>query len=144
MIKPKNFGKVQRLLWTSRRMFSHGAPKEYDWRDDPTYNKDLYDDPRFWGKQPEEYTFPYEGKDDWYFPEYPQNFNFSDVSLNIRPDNKKSDKLFNPMTVTYLLRLSLKHVDLRLLIGILKLILLMRRTMNLRILTSREKISNCR
>lgn len=99
MIKLKNFGKLRALHNTTMRMFSGPAIKEYDWRDDPTYNKDLYLDPRHTGWNPETYTTPYEGRTDWYFNIHPENFDYSNVALNLRPDNKKSDQFFTEMQV---------------------------------------------
>ena len=106
MLKVKNFGKLRTLHNIAVRRFGGGGHKEYDWRDDPKYNKDLYIDPRHTGWNPETYTFPYEGRTDWYMPEFPQNFDFSNVALNLRPDNKKSDQLVTEMQVCIIIALS--------------------------------------
>ncbi len=77
----------------------HHHHKVYDWRDDPNVNKDLYDDVRGRGWNPENYSFPYEGKDDWYFLNHPKELRVGDLTQNLRPELKKSTDLNNTMTV---------------------------------------------
>jgi hypothetical protein len=98
----KNLKRIQVTLpiYVSRAGFGgHGHVKEYDWRDDPAVNKDIYVDPRDIGWNPEKYTFPYQGKDDWIFPSIPADYKSDDVNLNLRPENRKSDVNYNPMRV---------------------------------------------
>jgi len=63
--------------------------KEYDWRDDPKYNKDLYRDVRDIGWDPTTYTYPYQGREEFSSPFPSKNINLDDVTLNIRPENRK-------------------------------------------------------
>ena len=67
----------------------HHHVKEYDWRDDPKYNKDLYKDIRDIGWDPTEYKCPYEGREDWDLPFPPPKYNLDDVSINLRPENRR-------------------------------------------------------
>lgn len=76
----------------------HHHHKEYDWRDDPKVNKDLYDDVRGRGWNPENYTFPYEGRDDWYFINHPKELKIDQLTHNLRPEFKPSTELNNTMT----------------------------------------------
>eukprot|EP01017_Pseudomicrothorax_dubius_P024192 TRINITY_DN2574_c0_g1_i1.p1 TRINITY_DN2574_c0_g1~~TRINITY_DN2574_c0_g1_i1.p1 ORF type:complete len:258 (+),score=64.90 TRINITY_DN2574_c0_g1_i1:122-895(+) len=68
----------------------HGHHKVYDWRDDPKINKDLYVDARDGDIDPSTYTFPYQGKDDWYFPCFENKVDLDDITLNVRPENRPS------------------------------------------------------
>ncbi len=99
----KNLKRVQISLpvYVSRAKFGggHGHHKEYDWRDDPAVNKDIYVDPRDVGWNPEKYTFPYQGTDDWFFPSRPAGVDSDNINTNIRPENRKSDVNYNPMRV---------------------------------------------
>jgi len=76
--------------------------KEYDWRDDPKVNNDIYVDPRDRGWDPTTYTFPYEGRDDWFFPiNGDAAYKPGDVSLNLRPEHKKGDVDYTGMRAPY-------------------------------------------
>jgi len=78
----------------------HHEIKEYDWRDDPKVNNDIYIDPRDRGWDVTKYTFPYEGRDDWFFPIGGDSaYKPGDVSLNLRPDHKKSEVDYTGMRV---------------------------------------------
>ena len=67
----------------------HHHVKEYDWRDDPKFNKDLYKDVRDIGWDPSEYKYPYEGREDLDLPFPSTKYNLDDVSINLRPENRK-------------------------------------------------------
>lgn len=74
--------------------------KEYDWRDDPAVNTDIYVDPRDRGWDYQKYTFPYEGHDDWYFPTQGHaDYKHDSPYVNLRPENKKFDVDFTGMRV---------------------------------------------
>ena len=72
--------------------------KEYDWRDDPKVNKDLEEDIRDRGWNPEEYTTPYSGTMEWYRV-FPENYDSSNLKQNFFPERKKNDQRRNPMRV---------------------------------------------
>ena len=76
----------------------HGHAKEYDWRDDPKVNQELEEDIRDRGWNPEEYTFPYSGKMQWY-QVFPDNYDASNLSLNFLAERKKNDNPVQPMRV---------------------------------------------
>lgn len=82
------------------RAFGGHAAKEYDWRDDPKYNPDLSDNPRFRGWKVEEYEFPYQGhKWDWDFTI--AEHDKSNINLVANPFNAKF-KLHTTMPVRFL------------------------------------------
>ena len=79
-----------------------GHVKEYDWRDDPKVNPDIYEDIRDKGWKHEEYTFPYVGHDDWFLPiTGSAEYIHDDVHYNIRPENKKFDVDYSGMRVSH-------------------------------------------
>lgn len=94
--------------------------KEYDWRDDPKINKELYVDIRDKGWNPDEYTFPYEGKMEWYRI-FPENYDQSNLKLNFYSNRKKNENAVTSMRVNFLenIKKSL-YKYIRHLIGILK------------------------
>lgn len=67
--KLKFFHSCRRLSMQNGRSFGGGhGHQEYDWRDDPKVNKDIDEDIRDRGWNPETYDFPYTKKhDDWVF-----------------------------------------------------------------------------
>jgi hypothetical protein len=74
--------------------------QEYDWRDDPNVNKDIYVDPRDKGWDPKTYSFPYSGSDDWIFPVTGhKDYDPYNLSHNLRPENKRFDKDYTSMRV---------------------------------------------
>jgi len=76
--------------------------KEYDWRDDPAVNNDIYVDPRDRGWDHTKYVFPYEGRDDWWFPiNGDAAYEPGNVALNLRPEHKKFDRDFTGMRAPY-------------------------------------------
>lgn len=90
-------------FYTPKASFGgHHEVKEYDWRDDPNVNNDLVVDIRDRGWDPAKYKFPYEGKDEWFFPiQGHEAYKSSDVTLNLRPENKKFDVDYTKMRVSY-------------------------------------------
>jgi hypothetical protein len=62
--------------------------KEYDWRDDPKVNKDFQVDWKDRGWDISSYTFPYQGKDDWFFPAHPEGVDLDTPYINLRPENR--------------------------------------------------------
>lgn len=78
----------------------HGHEQPYDWRDDPKYNPDLHQDIRDRGWNPDSYSFPYQvAHDGWYFPQFPDNYTSTDISLILKPENKLCITHFNTMRV---------------------------------------------
>ncbi len=80
---------------------SHGHGhhvKEYDWRDDPKVNKELEEDIRDRGWNPEEYTTPYSGTMQWHHV-FPENYDSSNLKQNFFPERKKNEQRRNPMRV---------------------------------------------
>jgi len=66
--------------------------KEYDWRDDPKYNNDLYQDLRDLGiPDPVTMASPYDGVDHWRTPFPSPSVNLDDITINIRAENQKYD-----------------------------------------------------
>ncbi len=92
----------KRLVNPSLRAFSGHAPKAYDWRDDPKYNPDLFNDARDSGWNHEKYDYPYtKSHDGWHFPTIPDNYKITDLTTNLYPENKKCDKDFTSMRVKF-------------------------------------------
>ena len=75
----------------------HGH-KEYDWRDDPKLNKELEEDIRDRGWNPETYTFPYSGTMP-VVPVYPDNYDPSNLKMNFYPERKKNEHPIQNMRV---------------------------------------------
>lgn len=99
MLKLKNLAKFRPLTMMPKQAFGSHGHEVYDWRDDPKYNKELDVDPRDRGWDHGKYTFPYDGRDDWNFPALPEGNKMSAVSVNIRPENAKSDHDYTVMRV---------------------------------------------
>ncbi len=141
--------RVLTQIYSSKACFGgHGhAIKEYDWRDDPTVNTDIFVDPRNKGWDPSTYTFPYEGKDDWFFPiQRDAAYDPYDLTLNLRPENKVSDQDFTLMSVNTLKKneRGIIFLLLRLLTGTKLQKLHMKLITNQKILISKLKISRCK
>jgi len=82
----------------------HHHETKYDWRDDPKFNPDLYKDVRDVGSDQVVFcSFPYTGTHDsqWWFPQIPDNYRGSDLSVNLVPQNKHSDITFNGLRAPY-------------------------------------------
>jgi len=103
----QRFGKSRALsqIHTQKAKFSGGHGhhvEEYDWRDDPKVNNDLYVDPRDRGWDPKTYQFPYVGEDHWRFPVLGhQAYDPYSVNSILRPENKPFDVDFPGMRVSY-------------------------------------------
>lgn len=77
----------------------HGEEHHYDWRDDPLVNKELEQDIRDINWKPETYKFPYEGTDKWRFHSTPTSYRADDLTLNLKPENKKIEEIWTTMRV---------------------------------------------
>lgn len=75
--------------------------EEYDWRFDPEVNTDLATNIRNKGYDHTKYKFPYEGVSDWKFPSLPENWDPSNLKLDLQPQNIKNDGLYNSMPAAY-------------------------------------------
>ena len=120
----------------------HGPHKPYDWRDDPKLNKELEENIQNRGWDPENYSYPYEGK----MPNvqvYPENYDASNLKMTFYPERKKNEHVIESMPVFYLN----KAEGLRICspgIGTRREISPMRRIMSQKTSISRPKASSCR
>ncbi len=64
-------------------------------------NTELEEDIRDRGWNPENYKFPYEGTDHWRFYSIPNTYRADDLTMNLRPDNKKIEENVTVMRVKF-------------------------------------------